>query len=139
MALEPAPGSAALRAALAVPSRLLILLALLSLAWLAGVIAVGLETVGSHYAPVRRIRSRWAADPSLHSLSYWPLGQGRIFGRPGSLSRVALLAVLLLPIGTPGQVALVIVAASIAAYSILSMSVVAAKGLAALDAAPIGA
>lgn len=89
--------------------------------------ALGFDSPGSQYASARRVRSRWAEAPSLLPLSYWPVAQGRIFSRPKSLSRVALLVALCLPMGTPGQVAIVIAAASLAAYSILSLSVAAVR------------
>jgi hypothetical protein len=77
---------------------------------------------GFHYAIVRRVRARWATDPSLLPLSYWPAAQGRIFSRPKALSRVAFMALIALPLGTPGQVALAIAAAAIALFSMASLS-----------------
>lgn len=75
-----------------------------------------------HYATVRRARARWATDPSLLPLSYWPTAQGRIFSRPKVLSRVALMTLIGLPLGTPGQVALAVAAACIALFSMASLS-----------------
>lgn len=89
---------------------------------------------GFHYATVRRARARWATRPSLLPLAYWPAAQGRIFSRPKVLSRVAFMAILTLPLGTPGQVALAIAAASIAMASIASLSLAAIR--VAFDAAP---
>jgi hypothetical protein len=80
------------------------------------------DAPGFHYAPVRRTRARWATAPSLLPLSYWPTAQGRIFRRPKVLSRVAFMALIGLPLGTPGQVALAIVAACIALFSLTSLS-----------------
>lgn len=90
-------------------------------------------TPGFHYAVVRRVRTRWATNPSLLPLSYWPAAQGRIVSRPKVLSRVAFMALLTLPMGTPGQVALAIAAASIALVSIASLSLAAIR--VAFDAA----
>lgn len=84
--------------------------------------AVGFGAPGSGYAAARSVRPKWAEAPSLRPLSYWPVARGRIFSRPKSLGRVALLAALCLPLGTPGQVALVVVAACLGAYSILLLS-----------------
>lgn len=95
--------------------------------------ALGLDSPGSQCATARRARARWAEEPSLLPLSYWPVAQGRIFSRPKSLSRVALLVALCLPMGTPGQAAIVIAAACLAIFSILSLSVAAAR--VAFDAA----
>jgi hypothetical protein len=75
-----------------------------------------------HYAAVRRARRRWATDPSLLPLSYWPTAQGRIFSRPKVLSRVAFMTLIGLPLGTPGQVALAVAAACIALFSMTSLS-----------------
>lgn len=88
---------------------------------------------GFHYATVRRVRARWATGPSLLPLSYWPAAQGRIFSRPKVLSRVAFTALVTLPLGTPGQVALAIAAASMALVSIASLSLAAIR--VAFDAA----
>lgn len=88
---------------------------------------------GFHYATVRRARARWATRPSLLPLAYWPAAQGRIFSRPKALSRVAFMALITLPLGTPGQVALAIAAASIAMVSVASLSLAAIR--VAFDAA----
>jgi hypothetical protein len=77
---------------------------------------------GFHYATVRRARARWTTAPSLLPLSYWPAAQGRIFSRPKVLSRVAFVALIALPLGTPGQVALAIAAVCVALVSIGSLS-----------------
>lgn len=86
-----------------------------------------------HYATVRRARKRWATAPSLLPLSYWPTAQGRVFGRPKVLSRVVFMMLIGLPLGTPGQVALAIAAASIALFSMSSLSLAAIR--VAFDAA----
>lgn len=86
-----------------------------------------------HYATVRRVRARWATDPSLLPLSYWPTAQGRIFSRPKVLSRVAFMTLIGLPLGTPGQVALAVAAACIALFSMTSLSLAAVR--VAFDAA----
>jgi len=86
-----------------------------------------------HYATVRRARARWATDPSLLPLSYWPTAQGRIFSRPKVLARVAFMALIGLPLGTPGQVALAAAAACIAIFSMTSLSRAAVR--VAFDAA----
>jgi len=89
---------------------------------------------GFHYATVRRARARWATRPSLLPLAYWPAAQGRIFSRPKVLSRAAFTALLTLPMGTPGQVALAIAAAAIALVSVASLSLAAVR--VAFEAAP---
>ena len=91
------------------------------------------DTPGFHYATVRRVRARWATRPSLLPLAYWPVAQGRIFSRPKVLSRAAFTALLTLPMGTPGQVALAIAAASVAVVCIASLSLAAVR--VAFDAA----
>ena len=154
LAALPVPASPLPRAA-GMLARVLPLIVLVGLAWLGGRIgasavislavacavgalagaaagtivsrALGLDSPGSQYATARPARPRWAEVPSLQPLSYWPVAQGRIFSRPKSLSRVALLVALCLPMGTPGQEAIVIAAACLAAYSILSLSVAAAR------------
>ncbi len=89
--------------------------------------ALGLGAEGSQYATQRPARACWAEAPSLRPLSYWPLARGRIFSRPKSLSRVSLLAALCLPLGTSGQLALVVLAACMAAYSIVLLSLAATR------------
>lgn len=91
------------------------------------------EASGFHYARVRRVRARWATNPSLLPLAYWPAAQGRVFSRPKVLSRVAFMTLVTLPLGTPGQVALAVAAASIATVSIASLSLAAIR--VAFDAA----
>lgn len=82
---------------------------------------------GFHYAIVRRARARWATAPSLLPLSYWPVAQGRIFGRPKALSRVAFLMLITLPLGTPGQAALAIAVAAMGVLSMMSLSLAASR------------
>lgn len=89
-----------------------------------------------HYARVRRARRRWASAPSLAPLSFWPVAQGRIFGRPKTTSRVVLLALLSIPAGrhdVAGQVALAVAAGCITCVTLLSLSVATVR--AAGDAA----
>lgn len=89
---------------------------------------------GWHYASVRRARPRWAAAPSLMPLSYWPVAQGRVLSRPKAV-RVALFALLAVPAGLrdPGEVALAVGAGCITVFTLVSLSVGAAR--AAGDAA----
>jgi hypothetical protein len=82
---------------------------------------------GFHYATVRRARPRWATAPSLLPLSYWPTAHGRIFRRPKMLSRVAFMALIGLPLGTPGQVALAFAVATIALFSMAALSLAAIR------------
>jgi hypothetical protein len=89
--------------------------------------ALGLGAPGSQYASLRRARARWAEAPSLRPLSYWPVARGRIFSRPKSLARVALLVALCLPLGTSGELALVVLAACLAAYGLVLLSLAAAR------------
>ena len=89
--------------------------------------ALGLGAPGSRYASPRRVRAAWTEAPSLRPLSYWPVARGRIFSRPKSLSRLALLVALCLPLGTSGQLALVVLAACLAAYSIVLLSLAAVR------------
>lgn len=89
--------------------------------------ALGLGAPGSQHASLRQGRTCWAEAPSLRPLSYWPVARGRIFSRPRSLARVALLVALCLPLGTSGQLALVVLAACLAAYSIVLLSLAAVR------------
>jgi hypothetical protein len=84
-------------------------------------------TPGFHYAIVPRARAQGATAPVLWPLGYWPAAQARIFRRPKVLARVAFMALLTLPLGTPGQVALVIVAAAVAASSLAALSLAAVR------------
>ena len=86
-----------------------------------------------HHATVHGVRARWATDPSLLPLSYWPAARGRIFSRPKVLSGVAFMTLIGLPLGTPGQVALAVAAACIALFSMTSLSLAAIR--VAFDAA----
>lgn len=89
--------------------------------------ALGLDAPGSGYAAVRPVRPEWARAPSLRPLSYWPVAQGRIFSRPKSLARVALLVLLCLPMGTPGQAMIAIAAACMAVFTLASLSLASAR------------
>lgn len=162
LAALPVPGSWTLRLASAAALRLLAILSIVALARAVGAVTgpgasrlalataagalVGTVTgvplsgggrsgaTGWHYATVRRARPRWATAPSLVPLSYWPIAQGRIFGRP-SVSRVMLLAMLAVPAGRtdPGQVAIAVAAGCITAFTLLALATAATR--AALDAA----
>lgn len=93
----------------------------------------GVGAPGYHYAIVRRVRPRWASAPSLSPLANWPAAQGRFFSRPRKTAPMLLLPMLAMPMGSPGQVALAVAAATMALFSVLSLSVAAVR--VAFDAA----
>ena len=61
-----------------------------------------------HYVAVRRPRERWAQAPQLEPLSYWAVGQARVFAKPKIAANALLLVLLAIPLGTSGQVAVAI-------------------------------
>jgi len=93
----------------------------------------GIGAPGFHYAIVRRPRARWASAPSLSPLACWPAAQGRFFSRPRKTAPLLLLPMLAMPMGSPGQVALAVAAASMALFSVFSLSAAAVR--VAFDAA----
>jgi hypothetical protein len=93
----------------------------------------GIGAPGFHYALVRRPRVRWASAPSLLPLANWSAARGRFFSRPRKTAPMLLLPMLAMPMGSPGQVALAVAAASMALFSVFCLSVAAVR--VAFDAA----
>lgn len=93
----------------------------------------GIGAPGFHYAIVRRPRARWTSAPSLLPLANWPAAQGRFFSRPRKTAPIVLFAMLAMPMGSPGQVALAVAAACVALFSVLTLSVASVR--VAFDAA----
>jgi hypothetical protein len=93
----------------------------------------GIGAPGFHYATVRRPRARWASAPSLSPLANWPAAQGRIFSRPKKAAPILLLAMMGIPMGSPGQVALGVAGFCIVLFSVFSLSAAAVR--VAFDAA----
>jgi hypothetical protein len=87
----------------------------------------GIGAPGFHYAIVRRAPARWASAPSLSPLSNWPAAQGRIFSRPKKTAPILLLAMMAIPMGSPGQVALAVAGVCMALFSVLTLSVAAVR------------
>ena len=87
----------------------------------------GIGAPGFHYAVVRRARTRWASAPSLSPLANWPAAQGRIFGRPRKAAPIVLLAMLAMPMGSPGQAAIAVAGVCLALFSVLTLSVAAVR------------
>jgi hypothetical protein len=87
----------------------------------------GIGAPGFHYAVVRRVRARWASAPSLSPLANWPAAQGRIFSRPKKTAPILLLAMMAIPMGSPGQVALAVAGVCMALFSVLTLSVAAVR------------
>jgi hypothetical protein len=87
----------------------------------------GIGAPGFHYAVVRRVRARWASAPSLSPLGNWPAAQGRIFSRPKKTAPILLLAMMAIPMGSPGQVALAVAGVCMALFSVLTLSVAAVR------------
>jgi hypothetical protein len=87
----------------------------------------GIGAPGFHYAVVRRARTRWASAPSLSPLANWPAAQGRIFSRPRKTAPIVLLAMLAMPMGSPGQVAIAVAGVCLALFSVLTLSVAAVR------------
>jgi len=160
LASLPARHSVWMQVAIGIVRRLAVVVALAALVWAIGAIdrsdfsrfsfataagaAVGLlggwrlqragiGAPGYHYAIVRRPRARWASAPSLSPLTNWPAAQGRVFSRPKKTAPMLLLPMLAMPMGSPGQVALAVAAASMALFSVFSLSVAAVR--VAFDAA----
>jgi hypothetical protein len=56
-----------------------------------------------HYVEVRRPRTNWAQAPALEPLSYWAVGQARVFAKPKTTARALLFVLLAIPMGTRGE------------------------------------
>jgi hypothetical protein len=93
----------------------------------------GIGAPGFHYAIVRRPRGRWASAPALSPLANWPAAQGRIFSRPKKTAPILLLAMMGIPMGSPGQVALAVAGFCMVLFSVFSLSAAAVR--VAFDAA----
>lgn len=87
----------------------------------------GIGAPGFHYAIVRRARAGWTSAPSLSPLANWPAAQGRIFSRPKKTAPILLLAMMAIPMGSPGQVALAVAGVCMALFSVLTLSVAAVR------------
>jgi hypothetical protein len=80
---------------------------------------------GFHYVTVRRVRKNWAQGPGLEPLSYWAVGQARVFAKP-KVTAVALVFVLLgVPMGMGGEKVLAIVAGVWVLLYVISLAVAA--------------
>lgn len=85
------------------------------------------STPGFHYVTVRRPRENWARAPALEPLSYWAVGQARVFAKP-KVTAVALVLVLLaLPMGTGGEKALAVAAGVWVMLYVVSLAVAAVR------------
>lgn len=72
-----------------------------------------IRTPDFQYVAVRGPRADWAQKPKLDPLSYWTVGQARVFAKPKGAARVVLLVFLAVPMstrGTPGEQAMAIAA-----------------------------
>jgi hypothetical protein len=87
----------------------------------------GIGAPGFHYAIVRRARARWVSAPALSPLANWPAAQGRIFSQPKKTAPIVLLAMLAMPMGSPGQAALAVAGVCMALFSVFTLSVAAVR------------
>jgi hypothetical protein len=82
---------------------------------------------GFHYVIVRRARENWAQAPGLEPLSYWAVGQARVFAKP-KVTAIALVFVLLgVPLDMGGEKALAIAAAAWVLLYVVSLAVAAVR------------
>jgi hypothetical protein len=63
-----------------------------------------------HYVAVRKARSSWTQAPKLEPLSYWAVGQARVYAKPKVAANAMLLVLLGIPLGTGGERAVAIAA-----------------------------
>jgi hypothetical protein len=61
-----------------------------------------------HYVEIRKPRADWARAPSLLPLSYWAVGEAKVFSKPKVVARAMLVVLMSMPMGVPGQQALAI-------------------------------
>lgn len=87
----------------------------------------GIGAPGFHYAIVRRSRPRWASAPSLSPLANWPAAQGRIFSRPKRTAPALIMALMAIPMGSPGQVALAVAGVCMALFGVFSLTAAAVR------------
>jgi hypothetical protein len=66
---------------------------------------------GTQYAIVRQVREKWAVEPKIHPLSYWPVAAARALANPQVSMRTMLFVLLALPMGTTGAEAIAVGAA----------------------------
>ncbi len=82
---------------------------------------------GFHYVTVRRARENWAQAPGLEPLSYWAVGQARVFAKP-KVTAVALVFVLLgVPLGMGGEKVLAITAGAWVLLYVVSLAFAAVR------------
>jgi hypothetical protein len=63
-----------------------------------------------HYVSVRKARSSWSQAPRLEPLSFWAVGQARVYAKPKVAATAMLLVLLGIPMGTRGETAMAIAA-----------------------------
>jgi len=80
-----------------------------------------------HYVAVRRPRMNWAQAPSLTPLSYWAVGQARVFTKPKVTGGALVFVLLALPMGTGGEKAMALASGSWVVLYLLSLVVAAIR------------
>ncbi len=63
-----------------------------------------------HYVEVRKPRMNWAQAPQLRPLSFWAVGQARVFAKPKVTAGALLFVLLAIPMGTHGEQVIAIAA-----------------------------
>ena len=63
-----------------------------------------------HYVAFRKPRPNWAQAPTLEPLSYWAVGQAKVFSKPKVAANAMLVVLLAVPMGIPAQEALALAA-----------------------------
>ena len=88
------------------------------------------KTVGSpdfHYVTIRKPRADWATAPRLTPLSYWAVGQAKVTTKPKVTSRILIVILLGIPMGTPAQHAIAIAAGTWVVWYLLALAGSAAR------------
>jgi hypothetical protein len=88
------------------------------------------KTVGSpdfHYVTIRKPRANWATAPRLTPLSFWAVGQAKVSTKPKVTSRILIVILLGIPMGTPGQMAIAIAAGTWVVWYLLALAGSAAR------------
>lgn len=78
-------------------------------------------TPASWYGVVSRFRTHPGIHATLLPLGLWPVSRTRVWGRPKIIARWALFALLAIPLGTPAAKALVVVAAVLVGWHLLTL------------------
>jgi hypothetical protein len=96
---------------------------------------------GSRYVPHQRVRRAGVVRPSLRALGAWPIRQMFAWAQPKVVSRASILILVMMPLGTTADTAMVVIAlfATMGALLLLWSAVISASRAARSWLAPLPA